>query len=216
MKKEQKLAFEYGQAASASACPFAPCHDPCMYKLVSEVRSAIGHQRNQENMRAWYMGYLTQTAMAGNGISQEMFTTALTVLIDGEPGSVSNWISFAAECVDLGQYVDFEQEKNPTLAVNRWLETLLSGLLETQKQYGTHIAKQVCDLALLPNCLYPSEMLQAAAHFKNGGAPEEISAMIASGTIEGEQPFFPKLTGEEEQDRGYSPYTSMDWTILGM
>lgn len=162
MKKEQILAFEYGQAASRSACPFAPCYDPHMQKLV--IKAA--HRQNQENMRAWYVGYLTQTSMAGNGISQEMFTIALTTLIDCKPESAPKWIGFASECAEQEQFVDFEQESDYDLAANRWLETLLSGLLETQKQYGASIAKQVCDLALLPNCLYPSEMLQAAAYFQ--------------------------------------------------
>lgn len=216
MKKEQKLAFEYGRAASVSACPLAVCYDPCMRKLVSETRTEAGHRRNQENMRAWYRGYIFQTALAGNGISQEMFSAGLNTLIDSEPESISNWIDFATECVDLGQYVDFVEEEDHAVAVNRWLETLLSGLLEIQRQYGTHIAKQVCDLALLPNCLYPSEMLQAAAHFQNGGAPEEISKMIESGAIEGEQPFFPKLADAAEDNHSYSPNASMGWTIPGM
>lgn len=199
-----------------SACPFAPCYDPCMHKLVSEARSEAGHRRNHENMQAWYMGYLSQAASAGNGISQEMFSSALTVLTECEPESAPNWIAFASECVDLGQYVDFVPEEDHAVAVNRWLETLLSSLLEIQKQYGTHIAKQVCDLSLLPNCLYPSEMLQAAAHFQNGGTPKEISGMIKSGAIEGEQPFFPKLMHQEGADRESSLYTSIDWQILGM
>jgi len=201
MKKEQKLAYEYGQAASMSACPFAPCYDPNMQKLVSEARSEAGHRRNQENLRAWHMGYLSQTAKAGNGISQEMFTEALTTLTDCKPESAPKWIGFASECVEQGQYVDFAQESDHDLAVNRWLETLLSGLLETQEKYGADIAKQVCDLALLPNCLYPSEMPQAAAHFQSGGSPEDISGMIESGAIEGNQPFFPKLTCEVEENR---------------
>ena len=166
-------------------------------------------------MRAWYMGYLSQTGMAGNGISQELFTAALAVLIDCNPESAPNWIRFAAECVDLGQYVDFTQENDHALAISRWLETLLSGLLETQKQYGECIAKQVCDLALLSNCLYPSEMLQAASHFQNGGSPEDICEMIESGAVEGDQPFFPKLAYDEE-NRKPGPSASMDWTIRGM
>lgn len=199
-----------------SACPLAVCCDPCMRKLVSETRTEDGHRRNQENMRAWYRGYIIQTALAGNGIPQEIFSAGLNTLIDSEPESIPNWIDFATECVDLRQYVDFVEGEDRAVAVNRWLETLLSGLLEIQRQYGTHIAKQVCDLALLSNCLYPSEMLQAAAHFQNGGIPEEISGMIASGAIEGDQPFFPKLADAEGENQSYSPNASMCWTIWGM
>lgn len=205
MEKEQKLAFEYGQAASVSACSFAECYDSYKCKLVRETRSKADYRRNKENMQAWYRGYIFQTALAGNGISQEMFSTGINLLIDSNQESILNWIEFATECVNLGQYVDFIEEKKPVVAVNLWLETLLSGLLETQRQYGTHIAKQVCDLALLPNCLYPSEMLQAAAHFQSGGVPEEISKMIESGAIEGNEPFFPKLVDKEGENNRQSP-----------
>jgi len=194
MKKEEKRAFEYGRAAAESACQFAVCYDPCMCKLVSETRTEAGHRRNQENMQAWYMGYLTQAALAGNGISQELFSGGLVTIFDSKRELASIWIGFATGCVDLGQYVDFAECGDRAVEVDRWLETLFAGLVETQRQYGPGIAKQVCDLALLPNCLYPSEMLRAAEHLQNGGSPEAISAMIESGALEGEQPFFPKLT----------------------
>lgn len=70
MEKEQKLAFEYGQAASVSTCSFAEYYDSYMRKLVREARSKADHQRNKENMQAWYRGYIFQTALAGNGIPQ--------------------------------------------------------------------------------------------------------------------------------------------------
>lgn len=213
MKNEQEPIFEYGQKASVSACPSTAYHDDSrMQKLVSEA----AHQHNQENVRAWYMDYLTQMTVAGNGILQETFTEALTILLDCEPESAPKWIRFATECVEQKQFVDFAQESDHDQAVNRWLETLLSGLLKTQKQYGANIAKQVCDLALLSNCLYPSEMMQAAAYFQKGGSPKEIGGMIESGAIEGEQPFFPKLSDVAEENPDYSPYANVDWTVIGI
>lgn len=210
MRKEEKLAFKYGQAAAESGYPFAVCDDPHMYELLRGTSGKPGIQINLENLRAWYMGYLTQTALAGNGISQELFAAGLRVLFDSEREPPSTWIGFAAECVDLGQYVDFVQCGDRAIAVDRWLETLLAGLMETQRQYGRGIAKQVCDLALLRNCLYPSEMLRAAEHFQNGGSPEEISKMIESGALEGEQPFFPKLTDGIEEGHDHSSNIGMD------
>lgn len=214
MKKEEKRAFEYGRAAAESACQFAVCYDPCMRKLVSETRTEAGHRRNQENMRAWYMGYLTQTASSGQGIPPEMFIGALSIFVDCESAATLTWIRFASECVDAEQYVDLAPEEDRAVAINRWLESLLAGLLGTQKQYGTRIAKQVCDLALQPNCLYPSEMLQAAEHFQKGGSSEDITEMIANDDLEGDQPFFPKLTDGIKE--GHSPNADMDRPILGM
>ncbi|WP_313563255.1 hypothetical protein [Ruminiclostridium cellobioparum] len=194
MKKEEKLAFEYGRTAAESGGPFAVCDDPRMYELLRGTSGKPGIQINLENMRAWYMGYLTQAALAGNGISQELFSGGLVTIFDSQRELASIWIGFATGCVDLGQYVDFAECGDRAVEVDRWLETLFAGLVETQRQYGPGIAKQVCNLALLPNCLYPSEMLRAAEHLQNGGSPEAISAMIESGVLEGEQPFFPKLT----------------------
>lgn len=194
MKKEEKLAFEYGRTTAESGGPFAVCNDPRMYELLRGTSGKSGIQINLENLRAWYMGYLTETALAGNGISQELFSGGLFTIFDSERELASIWIGFATGCVDFGQYVDFAECGDRAVEVDRWLETLFAGLVETQRQYGPGIAKQVCDLALLPNCLYPSEMLQAAEHLQNGGSPEAISAMIESGVLEGEQPFFPKLT----------------------
>ncbi len=215
MEKEEKFAFEYGRAAAESGCPFAVCDDPRMYKLLKGTSGKPGIQIDSENLRAWYMGYLTQTALAGNGISQELFAAGLRVLFDSEPECVSNWIGFAAECVDLGQYVDFVESEDHAVVVGHWLETLLASLFETQRQYGANLAKQVCDLALIPNCLYPSEMIKAAEHFRNGGAPENISKMIESGAIEGEQPFFPKLANAAGENNSHNPNAGMEWTILG-
>lgn len=211
MKKEQKLAFKYGQMACASACPLASCYYPSMYELIREARNDADNRRNQENIQAWYVGYLTQTALDGNGIPQKMFSAALTVLLGSEAKSASKWIDFATECVDLGRYVDFAKVEDHSVAVNRWLETLLSGLLEVQKRYSTSIAKQVCDLALLPNCLYPSEMLQAAVHFQNGGNLKEIIKMIESGAIEGAEPFFPKFTDEAGENHKCDSHVSNGW-----
>lgn len=216
MKKDENLAFEYGRMASASVCPFAVCYDLRMRELLRYPSDNSGIGLNLENLRAWYMGYLTQASMSGNGISQKLFSGGLKVLFDSNQETVSNWIGFSTECVDLGQYVDFAECGDRAVAVDRWLETLLAGLFDTQRQYGRDIAKQVCDLALLPNCLYPSEMLQAAKHFQDGGSPKEISEMIDSGAIEGDQPFFPKLTEGIGDDPDHNPDTGMDRPMLGM
>lgn len=40
--------------------------------------------------------------------------------------------------------------------------------------------------------------------------------MIESGAIEGEVPFFPKLSDVAGKSPDYSPYASIYWQILGM
>lgn len=205
MKKEEKLAFEYGQTAAASGWAFAPCYDRRMHTLVSEARSETAQRRNLDNMRAWRQGYLAHTASSGEGISPEMFTAAIGTLIDGESEAAAAWIRFAGECVDMDQYVDFAEKGAQAQPINHWLETLLAGLLEIRKSHGAAIAKQVCDLALRPACLYPSEMPQAADHFRRGGAPEDIDKMIESGAVEGDPPFFPRLVRNAGQESPAAP-----------
>ena len=213
MKKEIKLAFEYGSAAAKSGLEFAPCYDKNMYSLVGESRTARSHRRNLENMWAWYEGYLSQTASDGNGISRELFSQAVPVFIDCVPEAIPAWINFAVECVELGQYVDFSQGSDKSTATNRWLETLLAGLLQIKAEFGEQIASEVCNLALNNECLYPYEMQLAAEHFRNNGNPEKISDLIQSGELEAASAFFPKLSNDGKND---SPDASNEWTILGM
>lgn len=213
MKKEMKLAFEYGSAAAKAGLEFAPCYDQSMYSLVSESRTASGHRRNLENMRAWYKGYLSQTASGGNGISKELFSQAVPVFIDCKPEAIPIWINFATECVELGQYVDFSQESDKSMAINRWLETLLAGLLQIKAEFGEQIASKICNLALKNECIYPYEMPLTAGYLQKNDNPEEIRGLIQSGELEAASAFFPKLGNEGKND---SPNASIDWQILGM
>ena len=213
MRKGLRLAFEYGQSASASACPFAPCYDPRMYKLVTNSKSDSGIRQNIENMQAWHEGYISQTASAGQGISPEMFTSALSLLIDSRSEIASRWIAFADELVKRDQYVDFAENGEQAHPVDHWLEVLLAGLITVKKEHGGQIAKQICDLILQHSGLYPDQMLQAAEHLRNGGSPKNIDGKIRRADIDVNSSFFPKLYTPEEQD---SPYTNMSWTILGI
>ncbi len=157
------------------------------------------------------MGYLSQTTSVGNGISKELFTQALKALIDCKTEAIPIWTDFAAECVEQGQYVDF-QESDGCIAINRWLETLLAGLLQVKTEFGDQIASTLCNLAIKNECLYPYEMLLAAEHLKNDD-PQRISELIQSGALEPASAFFPKLSNDSKID---DPNESMDCTILGM
>lgn len=213
MKREQQLAFEYGKAASLYVCPFAPCYDTNMHRLIGKAKSDSDQRRNQENIQAWYEGYLSQTASNGEGISFKQFALTLLMLTDSEPETISCWITFAKECVACGQFVDFAEEGAQMRPVNLWLETLMAGFFDIHKRFGKHIVTQVCDLALQPNCLYPSEMQQAVKHFQAGGSPSDITKMIENGKLEGCKSFFPKLS---LRDINNSPCVSNDGQILGM
>ncbi len=181
-------------------------------KLIEQAKVIL--QQNQEaaiendiNM------YLSQASLTGEGISSALFTSAMTAFMDCKPEVISRWISFANECVENGQFVDFADDGDDNNPVDRWLETLLARILKIQKSYGNKVAKQICDLSLQPNCLYPSEMKAAAEHFKKGGGPEDVGAMLESGALEGYDSFFPKLRevlGNDTTDE------SMNWKINGL
>ena len=60
MSKEESLAFEYGKTFDTALVPdgyaAACCFDVRMRKLVSEISTDRGKNRNQRNMKAWYKG----------------------------------------------------------------------------------------------------------------------------------------------------------------
>jgi len=196
MKDEQKLAFEYGRS---SDCECVPRYDSRLYGLFVEPHTTENRQRNQNNIEAWYMGSLSKTAEAGNGITPEMLSSALPLFISCNSDTVHRWITFANENVEYEQFVDFETETDKNVAVNRWLETLLAGLLNIRHKYGPDVAKQVCGLALHHSCLYPFEMQGAAEHFNSGGTDDEIEGLIESGVIEDGFTTFLKLDQDAER-----------------
>lgn len=213
MKKEMKLAFEYGCAAAKTGLEFAPCYDKNMYCLVSNSHTVSDHRRNLENMQAWYEGYLSQIVSDGNGVSKELFSQAVAAFMGCEPEAIPIWINFASECVEHEQYVDFSQKSDKSTEINRWLETLLAGLLQIKVEFGERIASEICNLALKNECLYPYEMPLAAEHIKNNDNPQKIGELIQSGELEDTSIFFPKL-GKDRKNN--SPNASMDRTILRM
>ncbi len=212
MKKEMESAFKYGCAAARAGLEFAPCNDKKMSCLVNESDMTSSHRRNQENMQAWYEGYLSQTASDGNGISKEMFSKAVPVLINCKPEAIPIWINFAVECVELGQYVDFSEEHDKCKAINRWLETLLAGLLQIKAEFGEQIAGKICNLALKNECLYPYEMPLEAEDFQNNGNLPKISDLFQSGALEPASAYFPKLSND---GKNYSPNASIYGDIFG-
>lgn len=212
MKKEQELAFEYGRTAFTSGCKCAPCYDERMHKLVRETRSKSGNQRTSENMRAWYLGFLTQQSSLGKGMNKAQFVWGTKILLpEGSQDAAQAWIAFAKDCVAHQQFVDFQEKGNLEDEVNRWLDSILAGLLEVKVIFGEKIAEQVFDLALKVHSLYPDAMPQVEDYFMNGGRPENIEKLMKSGVINNEPLHFPKLGDVCEN---YSPCTNEYWKIL--
>lgn len=129
-------------------------------------------------------------------ISTEQFMTAISALLPGSTQkTIENWITFAKECIEQGQYVDFTAIPNQMEAVGRWLETIVTSLYLCRIQYGVEIAVKVFNLGQLekPMCLYPDEMQKAALHLMHGGDAEAISEIIQDGGFESATPYFPKI-----------------------
>ena len=123
-------------------------------------------------------------------MKQEEFALALNVLLPGcDPEAAEKWTEFAAECVDHEQFVYFIPTEYHA-AVEKWLDATYAGLYAVKQEHGPEIAAQVAGLSCQRCALYPGEMMPAALVLKNGGDAERISGMMASGTLEMNEPFF--------------------------
>ena len=152
MTKGERVAFSYGRSSCVSGTLMAPAYDGRMRSLVSESRAERGIRSNMRNMAAWYIGYACQAAVAGRGITQEQFRGMMTAVIqcDSPSNITEGWAAFAKECVEAGQYPDLEETPDPETGVNRWLETILAGLLQIRGEYGDDIRQGACGIVPAP------------------------------------------------------------------
>lgn len=123
-------------------------------------------------------------------MKQEEFALALNALLPGcDPEAPAMWAEFAAECVDHEQFVYFIPTEYHA-AVEKWLDATYAGLYVVKQEYGPEIAAKVAGLSCQRCDLYPGEMLPAAEVLKNGGDAERLNAMMASGTLKMDEPYF--------------------------
>ena len=126
-------------------------------------------------------GEMMQTSFFG--ITQDTFVRELQEQFSCSEQAASRWIQFAEECVKESQYVEFQQITNGAAEKNRWMEATLAGLIHVRNTIGLDAAQKVCELASVPQCLYPFEMIEAAKCLQNGGSLEDIVELIENGTI---------------------------------
>ena len=208
MSKKERLALEYGYMASAAGGQFKPLDGFGMKKLIIKARSESGHKRNSKILRAWYFGYTWHKAQSEEGITPEIFTLALTAITNCVPESITVWLKFAVDCVELKQIPNIDSDTDHARAVNWWLGSILAGFMEVEGVFGANIAKQVCELSLIQNCIYPYEMLQAAEHLQQGGNTCEIMDLSEKGLLNGEMPFLPIQNSAADA----SEYCALPWS----
>lgn len=104
-------------------------------------------------------------------ISENLFIRVMDAILPNcTQEELQIWIAFVHDCVEQGQYVDFEPIMDKTAAVERWLEAFLAGFYISKMMCGEAATEQVSALALLPQpvCLYPGEILPAASFLEMG------------------------------------------------
>jgi len=127
-------------------------------------------------------------------MNKETFTKAVIDLLPScEREAIPIWFSFAAECVDNEQFVDFVPETNKAAAIEKWLDSIYTGIYFVKKDFGEDTASKICNLSLLKSCIYPYEMKLAAEHIQNGGDISKISKLSVYGMLDGPPPFFPRI-----------------------
>lgn len=137
-------------------------------------------------------------------MKQEAFIDSVQELFPGcGREAAQGWIDFAAENVAQEQYVNFVPESNQTAAVEKWLDTLYAGLYQAKQEFGTEVARQICNLPLSQNhCLYPWEMKEATAYLQNGGDLDNMSQLSVDGEFDSGAPFFPTLENTHNRENG--------------
>ena len=104
----------------------------------------------------------------------DFFASMHTAAPGSTPEAVQKLIDFAVECVQEEQYANFTPSKDPEASVERWLDTLCGGVYAVRAEYGAELTGKLVSLGLDNCCLYPGEMLQAAACLRDGGTAETI------------------------------------------
>jgi len=132
------------------------------------------------------------------------FSESISELAPGhDPEAIPGWISFASECVEMGQYVHFEPVAEKSVAEGRWLDVLCAGFHAVKEGFGQEIATAVVNLSCNPCCLYPGEMMQAAICLQHGKDAGEIMKMIVSGDIDCVDLFTPMPKQEAEKQMSF-------------
>ena len=135
-------------------------------------------------------------------MTYENFLTSVKELAPGcKPEAIPRWQDFAVECVDNGQFVQFERLADKTAAVEKWLDALHSGLQAVSKECGPETAAAMVDMSLQQCCLYPGEMMQAALCLESGDTAKQIVHKIHTGEIDCTDIFSPISRREAEGRR---------------
>ena len=135
-------------------------------------------------------------------MTYENFLTSVQELAPGcKPEAIPRWQDFAVECVDNGQFVQFEHTADKTAATEKWLNALHSGIQAVSKECEPETAAAMVNLSLQQCCLYPGEMMQAALCLENGDTARQIVHKIHTGEIDCTDIFSPISRREAEGRR---------------
>ena len=130
----------------------------------------------------------------GQPLDQALFRRTMAAMLpNAKEGAVQPWIDFAAEIVESGQFVDFQEEPDPKAAQSRWYDTLLAGFYQLKTKFGEEDAAKVLNLGLECLCLYPYELEKAAVELRRGTDLEKLGELMRDGLLESEGVLFPKL-----------------------
>lgn len=100
--------------------------------------------------------------------------------------NIKRWVSWAEECAEAGQYVDFVKCPKEQ-AVSAWLDSYYASVYFIKQEFGADIAKQLIDLSDSRLCLYPYEMRGAAKLLHEKATEEQILQALENGSLESDE-----------------------------
>lgn len=113
---------------------------------------------------------------------KDEFEKSMTGRFHCGPNVIQNWVSFAEECVQDEQYINFTPEPDEQ-AVHRWLDGIYASLYFAQKQLGSKAVNEMLKLSET-FCLYPHEIMGVIEHMKEGGSLDDLDKKAIDGKLD--------------------------------
>lgn len=130
---------------------------------------------------------------------EDFFTAVRKLSPVQDEEAIRYWKGFVDGCVEHGQFVGLEATADGRQETEKWLDTLYSTFCLVKDSFGQEVADVLIGLSREGYCLYPGEMMQAAACLENGVNVRQLLVLMDTGFLEADAPF--SIMSREEAER---------------
>ncbi len=130
---------------------------------------------------------------------EDFFTAVRKLSPVQDEEAIRHWKGFVDVCVEHGQSIGFEATADGCQETEKWLDTLYSAFCFVKDSFGQEVTDALIALGSEGCCLYPGEMMQAAACLENGVNARQLLVLMDTGFLEADAPF--SIMSREEAER---------------